>query len=45
MCLVMAVAGLVALRGLKRGVQHEADEAASELAGEDPGADLHQAPF
>ncbi len=43
MCLVMAVAGLVALRGLRRGVQQEADETAGELAGEDPGTDLYQA--
>src|SRR5689334_2314806 len=45
MCLIMAVAALVALRGLKRGVQQEADEDAGELAGEDPGADLYQAPL
>jgi hypothetical protein len=45
MCLIMAVAGLVALRGLNRGVQQETDWAAGELAGEDPGADLYQAPL
>jgi hypothetical protein len=43
MCLVMAVAALVALRGLKRGVQ-ETDEAAApagaRLPGEGPDADL-----
>jgi hypothetical protein len=41
----MAVAALVALRGLKRGVQQEADEAAGELADEDPSANLYQAPL
>ena len=41
MCLIMAVAALVALRGLKRGVQQDAGEA----AGEHPDADLYQAPL
>ena len=40
----MAVAGFVALRGLRRGVQQETDEAAGPLAGEDPEADLYPAP-
>ena len=41
MCVVMAVAGFVALRGLRRGVQQEA---AGQLAGEAPDADLYPAP-
>ena len=43
MCVIMAVAGFVALRGLKRGVQQETDGAA-QFAGEDPDADLYRAP-
>ena len=43
MCVIMAVAGFVALRGLKRGVQQETDGAA-QFAGEDPDADLYPAP-
>ena len=44
MAAVMAVAALVALRGLTRGVQQEDGEAAAaQLAGEDPGADLYPA--
>ena len=43
MCLIMAVAGLVALRGLKRGVQEDT-EGAGQFAGEDPEADLYPAP-
>jgi len=44
MCVIMAVAGLVALRGLRRGVQQEADEGSpSQLVGEDPDADLYPA--
>ena len=46
MCVIMAVAGLVALRGLKRGVQQETGESAAEAyagrPGEDPGADLYR---
>ena len=45
MCLVMAIAGLVALRGLKRGVQQETDETGGELAGEGPDASLYQSPL
>ena len=41
--MIMAVAGFVALRGLKRGVQQETGEA-GQLAGEDPDADLYPAP-
>jgi len=44
MCVIMAVAGLVALRGLRPGVQQETDEAAASagagLPGEGPDADL-----
>ena len=45
MCVIMAVAAFVALRGLRRGVQQEADgDSASQLVGEDPDADLYTAP-
>ena len=46
MAIIMAVAALVALRGLRRGVQEElqtAEEFSSRLPGEDPGADLDPA--
>jgi len=43
MCVIMAVAGFVALRGLKRGVQEDT-EGAGQFAGEDPEADLYPAP-
>ncbi len=44
MCVIMAVAAFVALRGLRRGVQQEADEGStSQLVGEDPDADLYPA--
>jgi hypothetical protein len=44
MCAIMAVAALVALRGLTRGVQQEAgQEGVSQLAGEDPDASLYPA--
>jgi hypothetical protein len=47
MCVIMAVAGLVALRGLRRGVQEDTTPAEEELSGrlpgEDPGADLDPA--
>jgi hypothetical protein len=43
MCVIMAVAGFVALRGLKRGVQEDR-ESAGQFAGEDPEADLYPAP-
>ena len=47
MAVVMAVAGLIALRGLRRGVQEDtvqtAEEFSSQLPGEDPGADLDPA--
>jgi EmrB/QacA subfamily drug resistance transporter len=44
MCVIMAVAAFVALRGLRRGVQQEAGEGdTSQLAGEDPDADLYPA--
>jgi MFS family permease len=46
MCVVMAIAGLVALRGLKRGVQQETDDTAAPagagLPGEGPDADLYR---
>ena len=45
--MIMAVAALVALRGLRRGVQDDtvptAAEFTSQLPGEDPGADLDPA--
>jgi hypothetical protein len=44
MCVIMAVAAFVALRGLKRGVQQEDEAGAGQLAGEDPDADLYPAP-
>jgi MFS family permease len=43
MCVIMAVAGFVALRGLRRGVQQEVGEGAGQLADEDPDADLYPA--
>ena len=43
MCVIMAVAGFLALRGLRRGVQQEADEGAGQLDGEDPDADPYPA--
>jgi len=47
MAVIMAVAALVALRGLRRGVQEDtvqtAEEFSSRLPGEDPGADLDPA--
>ncbi len=47
MAVIMAVAALVALRGLRRGVQEDtvqtAKEFSSQLPGEDPGADLDPA--
>jgi MFS family permease len=47
MAIIMAVAALVALRGLRRGVQEDtvqtAEEFSSQLPGEDPGADLDPA--
>jgi hypothetical protein len=44
MCIIMAVAGFVALRGLKRGVQLQTGEDAGQFAGEDPDADLYPSP-
>jgi EmrB/QacA subfamily drug resistance transporter len=44
MAAIMAVAAIVALRGLSWGVQQEADEAAGQLAGEDPDATLRPSP-
>jgi hypothetical protein len=44
MCVIMAVAAFVALRGHKRGVQQEDEAGAGQLAGEDPDADLYPAP-
>ena len=44
MCVIMAVAGFVALRGLKRGVQQDDRQGAGQFAGEDPEADLYPAP-
>jgi EmrB/QacA subfamily drug resistance transporter len=47
MCIIMAVAAFVALRGLTRGVQEDpaqtAEELSSERPGEDPDADLDPA--
>ncbi len=43
MAVIMGVAALVALRGLKRGVQEQAGTE-REQAGEDPDADLYTAP-
>jgi hypothetical protein len=43
MCVIMAVAGFVALRGL-RGGQQETDEGAGPLAGRYPEAGLYPAP-
>ena len=47
MAVIMAVAALVALRGLRRGVQEDttADQAglSDQLPDEDPGADLDRA--
>ncbi|MGH3182188.1 MAG: hypothetical protein ACRDOH_11640 [Streptosporangiaceae bacterium] len=47
MAVIMAVAGVVALRGLRRGVQQETGETAAELAaqsrGQDPDADFYPA--
>ncbi|MGH3271838.1 MAG: MFS transporter [Trebonia sp.] len=43
MAAIMAVAALVALRGLRRGVQEQADPE-PEQVGEDPDADLYPAP-
>ncbi len=43
MCAIMAAAGVVALVGLKGGVQEETD-VAPDRAGEDPDADLYVAP-
>ena len=46
MCVIMAVAALVALRGLKRGVQEDTAQAAEQFSGErpgDPDADLDPA--
>ena len=49
MAVIMAVAGLIALRGLRRGVQQETQESAAELAaqsrGQDPGADIYSSPY
>ncbi len=48
MAVIMAVAGFVALRGLRRGVQQETETGDTELgvqsSGEDPDADLYTAP-
>jgi len=38
---IMAVAALVALRGLRRGVQQETEQSAAD---QDPDADLYSAP-
>ena len=47
MCVIMAVAALVALRGLRRGVQEDttptAEEFSSQLPGQGPGAGLDSA--
>ncbi len=48
MAVIMAVAALVALRGLRRGVQQETEQSAADVGtqspGEDPDADLYSAP-
>jgi hypothetical protein len=48
MAVIMAVAGFVAVRGLRQGVQQEAETGQAELSvqpsGEDPDADLYSAP-
>jgi hypothetical protein len=43
MAVIMGVAALIALRGLKRGVQEETDQADADLPGEEPDADLDPA--
>jgi len=47
MCVIMAAAALVALRGLRRGVQEDTTAAATGLSDqvpdEDPGTDLDPA--
>ena len=47
MAIIMAVATVVALRGLRRGIQEDtvrtAEEVSSRLPDEDPGADLDPA--
>jgi hypothetical protein len=47
MCVIMAVAAFIALRGLRRGVQEDTAAAGAgprdQLPDEDPGADLDQA--
>jgi hypothetical protein len=47
MCVIMAVAAFVALRGLRRGVQEDTTAAGTghsdQLPDEDPGADLDPA--
>jgi hypothetical protein len=47
MCVIMAVAAFVALRGLRRGVQEDTtsagDELSEQLPDEDPGAGLDPA--
>jgi len=42
MAIIMAVAALVALRGLRRGVQQETEQTAAD---QDPDADLYSAPY
>jgi len=47
MAIIMAIAALVALRGIRRGVQEDtapaAEQVSSQLPGEDPSADLDPA--
>jgi hypothetical protein len=47
MAIIMAIAALVALRGLRRGVQEDtapaAEQFSSQLPGEDPDTDLDSA--
>jgi hypothetical protein len=46
MAIIMAAAGLVALRGLRRGVQEDTETARAQharRAGDDPDADLNPA--
>ena len=48
MAVIMAIAGLVALRGLRRGIQQETGQSTADIGaqapGQDPDADFHPAP-
>ena len=49
MAVIMGVAALVALRGLRRGVQQETEQSAVEVGAQssdqDPDADRYSAPY